>query len=103
MLDFSRWVLGTLGAIVFVGFAVSNIVICVAQHRKPRGHSLLPVVGGLLGACGVVLLPIPGIPKFFWVPLILDLGCGPLLILSAVQAFTERNGDDSEQSRPMDK
>lgn len=94
MFEISRWILGTLGVIVFVGFAVSNIVICVAQYRRPRGHSLLPVVGGLLGACGVVLLPIPGIVKFFWVPLILDLGCAPLLILSAAQALGDRNRDD---------
>jgi hypothetical protein len=48
-------------------------------RKREKFHSLIPFVGGLIGMVGVLFLPVSGVRHFWWVPLLLDLGCGPML------------------------
>jgi hypothetical protein len=70
LLALSLWILlGNLW-ITFGGFF----------FKKKKPESLLPFVGGIVGAVGLLLLPISQTRHFWWVPLVIDLGCGPMLI-----------------------
>jgi len=48
--------------------------------KREKSESLIPFVGGLLGMVGVLLLPVSGARFFWWVPLVVDLGCGLMLV-----------------------
>jgi hypothetical protein len=53
--------------------------------RKEHAPSVAPIFGGVLGAAGVALLPFPETWKWAWVPLVLDWGGLPLLIVAWYQ------------------
>ena len=53
--------------------------------KRKKFESLIPFVGGLIGMVGVLLLPVSGVRHFWWVPLLVDLGCGPLLAAVVVE------------------
>jgi hypothetical protein len=49
--------------------------------KKRKTHATLgPLVGGIAGMIGILLLPIEGVRSFCWVPLVVDMGCVPLFV-----------------------
>jgi hypothetical protein len=80
--------------VVFLGCAVGNIAIVVRCRLYKRHESLIPVAGGIAGAMGVLLLPWPAARSWWWLPLLLDLGCVPIvastLVFLVVQRFRRR-------------
>jgi hypothetical protein len=65
--------------------AVGGWVIAVNWMIVLRlGGSLVPLVGGLLVALAVALVPWEGLRGWWWVPLVVDWGCMPMLVLTVV-------------------
>ena len=80
MIEGKRWSL-TIGLfVVCFLFSGYNLVMHLLTKRTKRTHSLVPLIGGLAGAIGCFLIPIPIFRYFFWLPLFLDLGCFPGII-----------------------
>jgi hypothetical protein len=48
--------------------------------KREKSESLIPIIGGMLGVFGFLIMPLNGISFYWWIPLIADLGCGMLLI-----------------------
>jgi hypothetical protein len=48
--------------------------------RKRQASSVAPIFGGILAAAGIALLPIDGVWKWAWIPLLLDWGGLPVLV-----------------------
>jgi hypothetical protein len=48
--------------------------------RRQPAPSWIPLLGGSLGALGVVAAPLPGAARIWWLPLLLDWGCAPGLL-----------------------
>jgi hypothetical protein len=46
---------------------------------------VIPFVGGVLCAVGIVMFPADTIAKWWWIPLIVDLGSTPLLLFLVVK------------------
>jgi hypothetical protein len=67
-----------LGGYIAVGHGFI-FVHSILKTKKQYGSGI-PLVGGISGSLGVLLLPVYGAWKFAWVPLILDFGCLPTLI-----------------------
>lgn len=44
---------------------------------KKLKASWIPLVGGVLGAVGLILLPVRQASGYWWVPLLVDFGCAP--------------------------
>jgi hypothetical protein len=65
---------------VFIFFNAMIFVQTVV--RDGDGPSAAPIVGGLFAAAGVALLPIDGVWKWAWVPLLIDWGGLPLLFFA---------------------
>lgn len=62
-------------------FILFNAVIFVQTVvRDKDAPSVAPVVGGIFAAAGIALLPLPGLWKWAWVPLLVDWGGLPFLI-----------------------
>jgi hypothetical protein len=72
--------------IVFAVFATANIIF--AARRK----SLAPVVGGMAGLAGCLL--VPSLRWFCWIPLIADIGT-LMLPLAAIAHLRRRNSTSS--------
>ena len=72
------WVVTTL--LLFLGgwITIANWII----PMRPKGGSLIPVIGGAFVAIAFAISPLGVLNGFWWLPLILDLGCLPLLILT---------------------
>jgi len=54
---------------------VSNWALLVRALSRKRHESTVPLVGGLLGAVGLVVVPLDGFARFWWVPLLIDYRC----------------------------
>jgi hypothetical protein len=70
-------VLCLLGGYLIVGQWV-GITLRMMKHRS---YSVVPLFGGALGAIGCALAPWPAVRQFWWVPPIVDPGCGAVLLL----------------------
>lgn len=42
--------------------------------RKDHASSVIPIFGGILAGIGIALLPVAGIWKWAWIPLLVDWG-----------------------------
>jgi len=79
-------------ALVFCGYVVAmNWWVFVQNHIvKKKWSSCIPLLGGIGGCVGLCLLPIPGIWKFSWIPLIVDWGSVPVLVTAWICHYKER-------------
>ncbi|MBI3067393.1 MAG: ADP-ribosylglycohydrolase family protein [Betaproteobacteria bacterium] len=50
---------------------------------------MIPIIPGAAGAIALAIAPQPELRLYFWLPLVLDVGCGPYLVLAAVVALRE--------------
>jgi hypothetical protein len=88
-----RFALASILLLFFLVGAGFNLRCWVRRERGEGGASLLP---GLAGAAGVVLWPIPHRAWLAGLPLVLDMGCLPYLVLGSVslahEAYVHRRG-----------
>ncbi|MBL8814508.1 MAG: hypothetical protein JNL58_00655 [Planctomyces sp.] len=57
---------------------------------QPRNYSMIPLVGGVLGAIGCWLAPAPSVRSLWWLPLIFDPGC--VLLFGSLVVFLTIEG-----------
>ena len=62
--------------------AFNAMVFWESVVRKEHAPAVAPIFGGVLAAAGVALLPLPGTWQWAWVPLAVDWGGFPLLVVS---------------------
>jgi hypothetical protein len=75
----------TLGALLTLG----NYVGIAQAMRKRVGFSCIPILGGLFGCVGFLLLP--GIRLFAFIPLLVDPGC--LMTLAALLRLLKKGSN----------
>jgi len=51
---------------------------------RPNTPSYIPIIGGLMVAGAMLIVPINGLWKLAWIPLLVDWACVPLLLDIAV-------------------
>lgn len=85
------WILPAVGLAIFVFFAWLNAVMLfgwakwVRDIREKGGQvSVLPFVGGAIGALAMFNGPLDWMRVFFWLPLLLDVGCVPYIVMVLV-------------------
>ena len=83
-----RWTISVLLILFSVAAIVANGRLVLERLRGRNSSSFAMIVGGVLGAVGILLLPIPGMHKWFWIPAVLDFGCLPYFVMSMIY----RNG-----------
>lgn len=74
------WILGVVSLALCLWSVLGNLWIVFAGVFLNKKESLLPFVGGIAGAIGLLLMPVNHLRRFWWVPLVIDLGCGPMLV-----------------------
>jgi len=75
-----RWIIGCLFTTLSITGIIFNCIYFVQSLINKKWISLAPFIGGIFGVFGILLLPVEGINKFWWIPLFLDLGCLPVLL-----------------------
>ena len=67
----------------FLLIATNNAVLVWRQFvlKQERTPSLIPLIGGSLGYVGLRASPVEVISNYAWLALLLDVGCGPYLLL----------------------
>jgi hypothetical protein len=48
--------------------------------RKAHAPAVAPIFGGIIAAAGVAILPVTGIWKWAWIPLLIDWGGLPMFV-----------------------
>jgi len=76
----AKWILAAVCFVPAAFFIVINWVIFRhnLESRRTKASSFsswVPLLGGLLGALSLWLVPVPEIKQFWWVPLVTDYGC----------------------------
>lgn len=83
-----RWILGSVLAFPFLYLAVYHaMIVWQGFIRKKRTPSWVPLFGGLFGVAAAFVLPVPGLSRWWWVPLFLDYGSVPGLTHTAIWWF----------------
>lgn len=63
------------------------------QHKKTP--SWIPLLGGLSGTVGLLILPVIAIKHFWWLPLILDWGSFPGIFYAILwHLFRDKTNDE---------
>jgi|CXWL01.1.fsa_nt_gi hypothetical protein len=102
----ARWMVGAalmlLGSIPIVG----NWWFIASYVARGERRSVIPLVGGLLVSFGLLVLPLEGIRRFWWLPLLCDYGTIALPIGLAASWWhghrtrtVLRQGEDTDSSR----
>ncbi len=52
-----------------------NYWIVISWYFHRRHHSRIPLLGGLCLMAAMLGSPLPGVTRYAWVPLLIDLGC----------------------------
>ena len=70
------WVAGMNAALFWQG---------VVRRRKTS--SVIPLIGGIFGVLALLSMPIQGVRWHWWLPLLLDWGGLPVILLSVLYSF----------------
>jgi len=73
--NFPRWIFSGLFALLGSWIIILNYSTVVSWYRHRRHSSRIPLLGGLCLMAGMLASPLPGVTRYAWVPLVIDLGC----------------------------
>src|SRR5215467_1716281 len=91
----ARWGMALI-ILVLAGYCIlfNAVVAFRSAVLRRRRISLVPLVGGLSGAAGLWLVPVKGSLYWLWSPVVVDIGCLPLVLAAVLDGIRGR------QSRP---
>ena len=73
--DSLRWVLPGLLGLIGCWIIILNFSVVFLWYVRHQHHSFIPLLGGCLTGLAMLACPLPGVVRFAWIPLVLDLGC----------------------------
>ena len=86
------WIL----AIILIGFSLCTVLVNLwvafggLIKKRTSFVSYVPFVGGIVGAIGLFLLPVSQTKQFWWVPLVIDIGCGHMLVAVIIDQIKKK-------------
>ncbi|MBI4200640.1 MAG: hypothetical protein HY535_09265 [Chloroflexi bacterium] len=94
MFDLVRWLLFVPLAGLFVVGAVANAWIVSMMWRRSAANehapSMVPFAPGLAGVLACLVAPWPPLVRWAWLPLLLDVGSGPYILLLLWAAWRDK-------------
>lgn len=70
------WVLSVVGIVFMLGAIAANAATLGGYLLRRQRGSMIPILGGLAGSGALLLMPIDVVSTYWWVPLLVDPGCG---------------------------
>jgi hypothetical protein len=81
--EICRWVLGGVLTGCFLLVVIANLRLVL--HWFQQGNtSLIPIIGGVCGVFGFLLIPHSAFHVYWFLPLVVDPGSLPLVLLASV-------------------
>lgn len=79
------WIIGVI-LLVFSGYMiVMNWAVFVNNHViKKKWTSAIPFVGGIAGTLGLICIPVSGLWRFCWLPILIDWGSVPVVVVALI-------------------
>ena len=77
----SHWLIAGLFALFWGLCAGNNWFYVIQACRRMGSTSLTLILGGIAGALALFVAPVDGLWQWFWVPMLLDPGCLPALVM----------------------
>lgn len=79
------WIIGVI-LLVFSGYMiVMNWAVFVNNHVvKKKWTSAIPFVGGIAGMLGMICIPVNGLWKYCWLPILIDWGSVPVVVVALI-------------------
>ena len=74
--------------------AFNAMIFWASVVQKGHAPAVAPIFGGILAAAGIALLPVEGIWKWAWLPLLLDWGGVPMFVYGLL-VYLGRRGSRS--------
>lgn len=86
MTEILLWALAAAFTAGFLAANYTNLQLLRGKYARPDGTNPSPVlfVGGILGVLACLAAPNATLREYFWVPLLLDLGTAPYLLVVSV-------------------
>jgi hypothetical protein len=79
------WIVGGIFLLTSLWFCILNASVFWRLYvRKVEAPSWIPLVGGVLGVFGLLIVPVDLAHKWCWLPLVLDMGTLPGLFYTIV-------------------
>jgi hypothetical protein len=75
------WLVPGAMLLVFGLIALGHGFCLVRYLLRRKSFSVVPFIGGILGAIGLAMAPEPSLSRFWWIPLLVDYGSAPSLIV----------------------
>jgi hypothetical protein len=75
------WLLPGAMMLVFGLIALGHGFCLVRYLLSRKSFSVVPFIGGILGAIGLAMAPEPSLSRFWWIPLLVDYGSAPSLLV----------------------
>lgn len=86
-----RWIFSVALLLFGSYMAVMNWAVFVNNHiLKKKWTSAVPLVGGIAAAIGVICLPVNSSWKYAWIPLLVDWGSVPVIVVSLICNLKEK-------------
>ena len=67
-----RWLSGTVFLAIFLVTTISNVIYVYGWRTREERASLIYLVGGVAGLLGFLILPVPLLNRWFWLPVLSD-------------------------------
>ncbi|MGA2138990.1 MAG: hypothetical protein ABSH14_09040 [Verrucomicrobiia bacterium] len=98
--DIFRWVVTVVFALFgLLGWwiIIMNFWSVYVWFARRERHSSIPLFGGIFAFVGMLGCPLPQIQKFFWIPLVVDIGYFLLSTIFGltIAFFARRKRDDA--------
>ena len=75
-----KWIAPAGLAVIGVWIVIINYSVALSYYLRGERQSLVPLLGGVFLSVAVLACPIRAVAAYAWVPLVIDLGCGYLLL-----------------------
>lgn len=91
MIEIVLWVASIAMAALGIFVTAANYHAVISDLRgHPNPPSWIPLIGGCMLAVAMLIVPINGVRRYAWIPLIVDWGCAPGMLHTAVWLLTSR-------------
>lgn len=87
----AKWIIGIAFLLFGSYIAAMNWAVFINNHiLKKKWTSAVPLVGGITAGIGIACLPIFGIWRYAWIPLLIDWGSVPVIAVSLACHLKDR-------------
>jgi hypothetical protein len=76
----TRWIAASVCLAAASWICLVNAIVVARFLVSRRRSSMIPLVGSIIGVVALKSMPIHGVGRFWWLPIVLDAGSGIWLV-----------------------